>query len=180
MAKCHEFGNRDRKPAVELVLLWEIRQPVALEEVVDEAVELASPLLALREQTLHLDLPYPLPPVTGDAPRLVQVFVNLLANANKFAPTGSTISIGGRAGGREIALWVDDEGPGLPPEGDDILFRRFMRSPGEEPEESGMGLGLWIVKSIVERHGGRVEARRRDGSAGGTRLCVILPAGGAA
>ena len=156
------------------------RQPVALEEVVDEAVELASPLLALREQTLHLDLPYPLPPVTGDAPRLVQVFVNLLANANKFAPSGSTISIGGRSGGREIALWVDDEGPGLPPEGDDVLFRRFMRSPGEEPEESGMGLGLWIVKSIVERHGGRVEARRRDGSARGTRLCVILPAEGAA
>jgi len=156
------------------------RQPVALEEVVDEAVELASPLLALREQTLHLDLPYPLPPVTGDAPRLVQVFVNLLANANKFAPAGSTISIGGRAGAREIAVWVDDEGPGLPPEGDDVLFRRFMRSPGEEPEESGMGLGLWIVKSIVERHGGRVEARRRDGSARGSRLCVILPAEGAA
>lgn len=153
------------------------RQPVALEEVVDEAVDLASPLLALRGQTLDVDLPYPLPPVKGDAPRLVQVFVNLLANACKFAPSGSRIGIGGEARESAIALWVEDEGPGLPPEADDRLFERFMRSPGEEPRESGMGLGLFIVKSIVERHGGRVEARNREGRAG-TRLCVILPAGG--
>jgi signal transduction histidine kinase len=153
------------------------RQPVALEEVVDEAVDLASPLLALREQTLNVDLPYPLPAVSGDAPRLVQVFVNLLANANKFAPVGSAIGIGGETRGREIALWVEDEGPGLPPEAGDRLFERFMRAAGEEPRESGMGLGLFIVKSIVERHGGRVEAGDRGGAAG-TRMCVILPAGG--
>jgi signal transduction histidine kinase len=152
------------------------RQPVALEEVVDEAVDLASPLLALRDQTLNVDLPYPLPAVSGDAPRLVQVFVNLLANANKFAPAGSAIGIGGETRGREIALWVEDEGPGLPPEAGDRLFERFMRAAGEEPQESGMGLGLFIVKSIVERHGGRVEASDRGGAAG-TRMCVILPAG---
>jgi K+-sensing histidine kinase KdpD len=105
----------------------------------------------------------------------VQVFVNLLANANKFAPAGSTIRIGGAAGNGEVALWVEDEGPGLPTGGGMLLFERFMRSPGEEPEESGMGLGLFIVKSIVERHGGRVEVRPA-GPAGGTRMCVVLPA----
>jgi signal transduction histidine kinase len=152
------------------------RQPVALEEVVDEAVDLAAPLLALRDQKLNVDLPYPLPPVSGDAPRLVQVFVNLLANANKFAPAGSTIGVGGEVRDSEIVLWVEDEGPGLPPEAGDRLFERFMRSPGEEPRESGMGLGLFIVKSIVQRHGGRVETRDRAGGAG-TRMCVILPAG---
>lgn len=152
------------------------RQPVALEEVVDEAVDLASPLLALREQTLDVDLPYPLPPVRGDAPRLVQVFVNLLANANKFAPAGSAIRVGGEVRHSEITLWIEDDGPGLPPDAGDRLFERFMRSPGEEPRESGMGLGLFIVKSIVERHGGRVEARNR-GERPGTRMCVILPAG---
>jgi signal transduction histidine kinase len=74
-------------------------------------------------------------------------------------------------------LWLDDQGPGLPPGGDEgrELFRRFVRSPAEmgEPEQSGMGLGLWIVQSIVERHGGTVEAARRDP---GTRMRVILPA----
>jgi signal transduction histidine kinase len=153
------------------------RQPVALEEVVDEAVDLASPLLALRDQTLNVDLPYPLPAVSGDAPRLVQVFVNLLANANKFAPAGTTIGIGGETRDAEVTLWVEDEGPGLPAEAGDRLFERFMRAAGEEPRESGMGLGLFIVKSIIERHGGRVEARDR-GRSPGTRMCVILPAGG--
>jgi len=152
------------------------RRPVAIDEVVDEAVDLAAPLLALRDQKLSVDLPYPLPAVSGDAPRLVQVLVNLLANANKFAPAGSTIGIGGEVRDADLVLWVEDEGPGLPPEAGDRLFERFMRSPGEEPRESGMGLGLFIVKSIVERHGGRVAARDRDGAAG-TRMCVILPAG---
>ena len=151
------------------------RQQVAIDEVVDEAVDLAAPLLALREQKLTVDLPYPLPAVSGDAPRLVQVLVNLLANANKFAPAGSTIGIGGEVRDSSIVLWVEDEGPGLPPEAGDRLFERFLRSAGEEPRESGMGLGLFIVKSIVERHGGRVAARDRGGAAG-TRMCVILPA----
>jgi signal transduction histidine kinase len=159
------------------------RQPVALDEVLDQAVALTAPLIELRGQRLDVDLPHPLPPLRGDAPRLVQVFVNLLANANKFAPAGSTIRIGGASRADEVALWVEDEGPGLP-EGDGaVLFERFMRSPGEEPEESGMGLGLFIVKSIVERHGGRVEARPADHPGAderGTRMCVILPAGGGA
>jgi signal transduction histidine kinase len=151
------------------------KQPLALDDVVDQAIALTAPLLGLRGQSLDVDLPHPLPPLTGDGPRLVQVFVNLLANANKFAPAGSTIKIGGSAAGGEISLWVEDEGPGLPPGGGVLLFERFMRSPGEEPAESGMGLGLFIVKSIVERHGGRVEARAA-GPAGGTRMCVVLPA----
>src|SRR2546426_352940 len=71
------------------------RRPVAIDEVVDEAVDLAAPLLALRDQKLSVDLPYPLPAVSGDAPPLVQGLVNLLANAHKFAPAGSTIGIGG-------------------------------------------------------------------------------------
>jgi signal transduction histidine kinase/HAMP domain-containing protein len=159
------------------------RQPVALDDVLEEAVALTAPLIELRGQRLDVDLPHPMPALRGDAPRLVQVFVNLLANANKFAPAGSTIRIGGTSRPDEVALWVEDEGPGLPEGDGGLLFERFMRSPGEEPEESGMGLGLFIVKSIVERHGGRVEARAADHPGAderGTRMCVILPAGGAA
>lgn len=155
------------------------RRPVALDEVIEAAVDLTSPLAALREQAIHVDLPYPIPGVEGDAPRLVQVFVNLLANASKFAPTKTAIRIGGEVHDREVVVWVEDEGPGLPEEEEAPRFERFYRSPGEEPEESGMGLGLFIVKSIVERHGGRVEVRggAREGDSGKrTRMCVVLPA----
>jgi len=150
------------------------RQPLALDEVVEEAVAMTSHLHAQRRQQIVVDLPYPLPSVMGDAPRLAQVFVNLLANAHKFAPEDTAITIGGAVADHEVTLWVEDQGPGLPPGGEAEIFRRFYRSPGEEPSESGLGLGLWIVKSIVERHQGRVEARRAEGGAG-ARMCVVLP-----
>ncbi len=148
------------------------RQTVALDEVMEEAVELIAPLIEQRDQKLQVHLPYPLPPVTGDGPRLTQVFVNLLANANKFAPSGSTITVQGSVSEREIEIWVGDEGPGLPPGMGEEIFQRFVRSGEEEPEASGMGLGLFIVRSIVERHGGRVTA---ESHANGTRMHVILP-----
>ena len=141
------------------------RQSVALDEVVEEAAALVAPLLDLRDQRLAMELPFPLPAIQGDAPRLVQVFVNLLANANKFAPHGSEIRVGGALEDGQVRLWVEDQGPGFPAEGGVLLFEPFMRSSGEEPEEVGIGLGLFIVKSIVERHGGRVEAGPARGAA---------------
>ncbi|HKH47412.1 MAG TPA: ATP-binding protein, partial [Thermoanaerobaculia bacterium] len=151
------------------------RSPVALDEVMEEAVEMTAPLLAQRGQRLEVDLPYPLPEVEGDAPRLTQVFVNLLANAQKFAPADSLVRIGGEVRPEVVILWVEDEGPGIPGGAGRSLFERFVRAPGRddnEPEQSGMGLGLWIVQSIVERHGGTVEARREGA---GTRVRLTLP-----
>jgi signal transduction histidine kinase len=152
------------------------RQQVALDEVIEDALEMTRPLLRLREQEASVDLPYPLPQIWGDAPRLTQVFVNLLANANKFAPAGSTITIGGAVKEQQVTLWVEDEGPGPPPQAGVALFERFARAAGEEPEQSGMGLGLWIAKSLVERHGGQIAAQRQTNS---TRMCVALPVIGA-
>ncbi|HEX3554998.1 MAG TPA: ATP-binding protein [Thermoanaerobaculia bacterium] len=154
-------------------------RPVALDEVIEDAVEMTAPLLAQRGQSIEVDLPYPLPAVRGDAPRLTQVFVNLLANANKFGPPGSVVHVGGVVEEGAVCLWVEDEGPGFPVEsGSGALFDRFVRraGEGEEPETSGMGLGLWIVRSIVERHGGAVEARPGSGERG-TRMRVLLPRG---
>jgi signal transduction histidine kinase len=148
------------------------RQAVMLDDVVEEAVDMTRPLLDQRAQEVVLDLPYPLPAIQGDASRLTQVMVNLLANASKFAPTGTPISIGGIVREHELSLWVDDQGPGLPAVAGQALFGRFVRAPDGEPEQNGMGLGLWIVKSIVERHGGHVDAQTRPV---GTRMCVTLP-----
>jgi signal transduction histidine kinase len=152
---------------------------VALDEVIEEAVEMTKPLIAQRGQSFNVDLPYPLPPVRGDAPRLTQVFVNLLANANKFAPAGSSITIGGEVGDSVVTLWVEDEGPGVRLGSGSDLFERFVRSTeadeDPEPEQGGMGLGLAIVKSIMERHGGRVEARSAGSHSRGARMCVSFP-----
>ncbi|MEP7010743.1 MAG: ATP-binding protein [Acidobacteriota bacterium] len=155
--------------------------------MVEQAAELTAPLFERRRQRLSIELPFPLPRIEGDAERLTQVMVNLLANAQKFAPEGSTITIGGETEPERLRLWVEDEGSGLPPGSPDDLFARFVRIPGRfpgqttagaepetqgEPEETGMGLGLWIVRSIVERHGGKVAAISRER---GARFSFTLP-----
>jgi signal transduction histidine kinase len=152
------------------------RRPLALDEVIEEAVEMTAPLFLQREQRVEVDLPYPLPELAGDAARLTQVFVNLLANANKFAPEASVVRVGALVTEGEVRLWVEDEGPGIPEaEGAGrSLFERFVRAPQRqpEPEASGLGLGLWIVQSIVERHGGRVETEAGERA---SRVVVALP-----
>ncbi|HSY06456.1 MAG TPA: ATP-binding protein [Steroidobacteraceae bacterium] len=148
-------------------------QSVALAEVVDDARTLVGALLAQRAQTLSVELPDDLPPVSGDQTRLTQVFVNLLANANKFAPEGSVVRIGAAAAAGEVRSWVEDEGAGPASADSSELFARFRRGGGE-PEAAGLGLGLWLVKSIVERHGGRVEFERT--AAARTRFTLTLPA----
>ncbi|MEQ1802284.1 MAG: ATP-binding protein [Gammaproteobacteria bacterium] len=149
------------------------RQSVALVDVVEQARGLIEALLIQRRQTLQVDLDESLPGIDGDSPRLTQVFVNLLANASKFAPEGSTIRVGARVQGSQVEAWVEDEGAGVPDLADSSLFERFYRGKDEEPEPTGLGLGLWIVKSIVERHGGQVSAGRT--TEGRTRFSVLLP-----
>jgi len=164
------------------------QQPVQLWQAVADAHELIAPLLHQRGLTVETD-PHGLDAVvSGDAQRLVQVFVNLLANAVKFAPEGSTIRIGGDGRGgdtrdgegaagadqrRFVEVWVEDEGPGVPGGNVGAIFERFQRGSEAEPEAPGLGLGLWIVKSIIERHGGMVRVERT--AAGRTRFSLLLP-----
>jgi len=149
-------------------------QSVALEEIVEDADALIGALLKQRRQTLELHIPENLPRIDGDGPRLTQVFVNLMANASKFAPEDSVVRIGGTQRNGRVLAWVEDEGPGLPVAESESIFERFYRGPEQEPEPGGLGLGLWIVKSIVDRHGGSITARRTE--AGLTRFEVELPA----
>jgi signal transduction histidine kinase len=146
---------------------------VALAEVVDDARALVGSLLAQRRQTLDVSLPEELPAVSGDKTRLTQVFVNLLANANKFAPEDSVVRIGAEAQAGLVHAWVEDEGAGSMAVDDAQLFARFRRG-GTEPEPPGLGLGLWLVKSIVDRHGGHVAFERT--ATGRTRFNLTLPA----
>jgi signal transduction histidine kinase len=147
-------------------------QRVALTEVVEDAQALVGSLLAQRHQPLAVELPADLPLLNGDKTRLTQVFVNLLANASKFAPEGSPVRIGAALGQGELSSWVEDEGPGPAASDSATLFERFRRG-GTEPEPAGLGLGLWLVKSIIERHGGSVAFERT--AAGCTRFTLRLP-----
>jgi signal transduction histidine kinase len=151
------------------------RQSVSAAELIEDAEALIGALLNQRGQQLHVDVPEDLPRIDGDGPRLTQVFVNLLANASKFAPEDSAINIGASAQGSTIDIWVEDTGPGVPQFDSGSIFDRFHRGPEQEPEPGGLGLGLWIVKSIIDRHGGTITASRTE--AGKTRFEVRLPRG---
>jgi len=155
------------------------RQQVSLEATAREATELMRPLLAQSElgiaqdfSALHGES------VPGDAQRLQQVYVNLLSNAAKFAPRGSTIRIGASRIGERVESWVDDAGPGIPPGDPGAIFERFRRGENAEPDAPGLGLGLWIVRSIIERHDGTIRVERTTDAH--TRFVLNLPAGASA
>ncbi len=148
-------------------------QSVSLPEVVEDAQAMLESLLLQREQRLEVELPQDLPLLQGDKTRLTQVFVNLIANANKFSPDGSILRIGARVAGDQVETWVEDEGPGVPDGDVTSIFERFRRGTDAEPEPGGLGLGLWIVKSVIERHGGTIAVQRTAQQR--TRFSFTLP-----
>jgi signal transduction histidine kinase len=148
------------------------RQSIELGDVVEDARVLVEALLRQRHQPLEVSVPEGLA-LQGDATRLTQVFVNLIANASKFAPEHSAVRVGARAEAHQVSAWVEDAGPGIP-DGDAMgIFERFRRGGSQEPETGGLGLGLWISRSIVERHGGTISASRTGD--GHTRFTITLP-----
>jgi len=150
------------------------KHDVLFDDVIGAARDLIGPLLEQRGQRIAVELAADVPVIKGDQQRLTQVLVNLLANASKFGPASSSIRIGARAGADGgLEFWVDDEGPGPKDPDDTGLFEQFHRSGGEDPDESGLGLGLFIVRSIVERHGGSVSLERTAESR--THAVVHLP-----
>jgi signal transduction histidine kinase len=147
------------------------RQSIDLNDVIEDAVVTVEALLRQRGQSVER-LPGGELALNGDAVRLTQVFVNLLANASKFGPQGSVIRVGAERGAAVVSAWVEDAGPGLPEGSQESVFERFSRGAAE-PAPSGMGLGLSISRSIIERHGGTLTAMRT--AEGFTRFTVSLP-----
>ncbi len=144
------------------------REPLDLRAVVTDAMAAVHPLLQANEQTLEIDLPEPLPS-EGDASRLEQVFLNLLANAHRHTPPGTRITVASRVVGNEVHVCVADNGPGIPATELDAIFQRFYR---RDTNGGGSGLGLAIARAIVDLHQGRLMAESELGA--GARFCVIL------
>jgi two-component system OmpR family sensor kinase len=118
--------------------------------------------------------------VDGDRERLQQVISNLLDNAIRFAPAGSTVRVTLWRSAAEAGFTVSDDGPGVPPEERDRIFERFSRRDRARTRTGGAGLGLAICREIVRAHGGRisVEARIPHGSAFTVALAIVMPASG--
>ena len=146
-----------------------------LNSVVDEAVDRVRPNAP--NHTLWVDLQPELPPIHADRDRLTQVASNLLNNAVKYSPTGGRITVTTRADHDQVRLDVRDEGLGIPPDALETIFERYSRVDSQATKDiPGTGLGLPIVRQIVQLHGGKVWAESELGR--GSVFHVVLPLAG--
>jgi len=151
------------------------REPVALADVVARAVEVATPAALERQLDLTVDVPPTALVVDADPVRLVQVLANLLGNAVKYTPAGGTIAVVVEAAGDQVVVRVRDTGVGLSAELRPRVFDLFVQGDASLARTSGgLGIGLTLVRSLVELHGGRVEAHSA-GPGQGSEFVVRLP-----
>ena len=147
---------------------------VDLGVLVSDTASLMRPLLDQKRQVLDWTVPEPAPRIMGDYRRLEQVLINLLSNANKFAPAGTSIRIKVVEGADTVTIGVADDGPGISPASQERLFEQFYTDRTSSPSRNiGAGLGLPIAKGIVEAHGGRIRVESAVGL--GSRFFVDLP-----
>jgi two-component system phosphate regulon sensor histidine kinase PhoR len=129
-----------------------------------------------RDVTIASNLPEDGPEIMADASQLTQVFRNLLENAIKYGPEGSTVTVSHHAGHADVTFCVSDMGPGVPEAERLRVFERFYRVDRPRVKgEGGTGLGLAIAKHIVERHGGRIWVEPAQDRPTGAAFCFSLP-----
>ena len=152
------------------------RQSVELTTLVAGAVEAVRPMIDAHHHQLIVELPAEPIWVDGDVARLTQVFANLLNNAAKYTDQGGTIRVDApRREGRAVVR-VHDDGPGIPPQMLSAIFDAFRQVDETlDRAHGGLGIGLTLVKQLVELHGGTVTAHS-DGVNQGSEFIVELPA----
>ncbi|MDP2345709.1 MAG: PAS domain-containing protein [Deltaproteobacteria bacterium] len=150
------------------------RAAVDVKGVLLDAVETQAPIAEAAEVALHTELRDALPTIWGDQARLAQILENLVGNAVKFTAKGGVITVGAAvadAAVPEVLVWVADTGAGIPPEELTRVFDRFWQ--GQDTLKRGAGLGLPIVKGLVEAHGGRIWVESTVGQ--GTTFYFTIP-----
>jgi DNA-binding response OmpR family regulator/two-component sensor histidine kinase len=132
-------------------------QPVDLAGSIDEVAASLQPLIEQKGQSLKLELPEDLPQVMADRDRVVQIMTNLLSNAHKYTLEGGAVTVRAHDGENEVQVEVSDTGVGMTSDDLDKLFAKFFRAQNPATQNvSGTGLGLNIVRSLVEKQGGRI------------------------
>lgn len=151
-------------------------QPVDLLLVIHAAIDAVRPAAEAKDIQLRTHVEAPGLIVKADVERLQQILWNLLANAMKFTPQRGAIDVHLRRHVSLAEIRIEDSGPGVPAEFLPRIFERFSQADGSSTRKhGGLGLGLAIVRHLVELHGGTVSAANRDGN-GGAVLTVLLPA----
>lgn len=149
------------------------REDVDLVALIDEVMDDFTPLLDLHRLMWRPVRPTAQAMVAGDSRRLRQVLNNLIANAIKFTPANGTITTRVELGASQVKISIEDTGRGISPEALPTVFDRFVREVDPAHEVAGSGLGLMIVRDIVQAHGGRVGADSAPGA--GSRFWFVLP-----
>jgi len=150
------------------------RQSLSLADLFVDVEAVVGPLLAQRGQRLHVRMADRLPEVLADSRRLGQVLINLILNASQFGAPNTAIDVTVTIRDGDVRVAVADRGPGVSPEQAQRLFEPYYRAPATAGlGKDGVGLGLSIVKSIVEAHSGQVGVESRRG--GGARFWFSLP-----
>lgn len=150
-------------------------KPVVLRRAIDAAVAVTQPVADAKGVRLHISVADDLGPVLGDAARLQQIVWNLLGNTVKFTPRGGEVWLVASADAAHISISVTDNGQGITAAFLPYVFDRFRQSDASKTRwQGGLGLGLSIVKRLVELHGGTVTAASRGAGLGAT-FVVTLP-----
>jgi len=148
--------------------------PTDAAALVEDAVRTIRSQTETKGQSLHLQIEPNLPQIDVDRDRIRQVLVNLLTNAHEYCPQGAAIAVTAERDDGEVQIAVSDDGPGMAEDQLEHIFERFTRGDaGLTQHVGGTGLGLAISKSLVELHGGQIEAASSPGR--GSRFCVRLP-----
>jgi len=148
--------------------------PTDAAPLLEDAVRTMRSQTEAKDQALSLRVADRLPRINVDRDRIRQVLVNLLTNAHEYCPTGASIAVTAERDGDEVKLAVSDDGPGMAEDQVEHIFERFTRGDaGLTQHVGGTGLGLAISKSLVELHGGRIEATSSPGR--GSTFCIHLP-----
>jgi two-component system sensor histidine kinase KdpD len=146
------------------------REPLDLRAIVGE--EVAAFAGVLGDRVFDMRLPDDLPTVYGDRSAIEHILANLLDNAVKYSPDGTAIEVEAEAAPEGVRISVANAGAGIPDEALPSVFERYKRGD-EAAREGSVGLGLFIVRSLTQGHGGRVWAENRE--EGGTRITFTLP-----